>query len=96
MIASLPLETKKVLYFTVGTKDELFYLDKLRNIAHLELHVHTTKETVEGCEFGRVDVNTIVTPANTEWYLCGNPKMVSEAKEKLSQRGFTQVYSEEF
>ena len=96
MITSLAPEMKKVLYFTVAYGNELFYLEKLRTIPNLELHVHTTKEVVDGCEYGRVDVDTISTSEDTEWYLCGNPKMVAEAREKLTQRGFTQVYSEEF
>ncbi len=96
MITSLAPAMKKVLYFTVAYENELFYLEKLRAISNLELHVHTTKEIVDGYEYGRVDVATIHTSENTEWYLCGNPKMVAEAREKLAQRGYTQVYSEEF
>lgn len=96
MIVSLPGTVKKVLYFSVATQAELFYVDKLRNIENLELHIHVTREQVEWFESGRVDVDLIETPLNSEWYLCGNPKMVAEAREKLSKNGFQHIYSEEF
>ena len=38
----------------------------------------------------------ISTSPETEWYLCGNPKMVAEVKEKLKTRGYVKVYSEVF
>jgi ferredoxin-NADP reductase/DMSO/TMAO reductase YedYZ heme-binding membrane subunit/rubredoxin len=96
MILALDPAIQKTLYFTVGTEAELFYLDQLRSIPHLDLHVHTTKEEISGCEYGRVDVDTIIATENAEWYLCGNPRMVAEAREKLQKRGFSAVYSEEF
>ena len=39
MIRSLPQDTKKPLYFTVATEDELFYVDELKNIENLNLHI---------------------------------------------------------
>jgi ferredoxin-NADP reductase/DMSO/TMAO reductase YedYZ heme-binding membrane subunit/rubredoxin len=89
-------QQKMSLYFTVATKAELFYVEKLRHITNLDLHIHTTREEVEWCEFWRVDVTTITATPDTEWYLCGSPKMVEEAKEKLAARGYERVYGEEF
>ena len=96
MILALDVSVKKSLYFTVATRDELFYIENLKNIPNLELHLHTTREEVEWYEFGRVDVDTIEVSPDTEWYLCGNPRMVSEATEKLKKKAFTNIYSEEF
>jgi NAD(P)H-flavin reductase len=96
MIRSLPADMKKTLYFTVATGAELFYLEKLQKIENLDTHIHVTKEEVAGCNFGRVDVDQIHAEDDTEWYLCGNPRMLTEAREKLQKRGFTSVYSEEF
>lgn len=96
MIHSLPSETKKVLYFSVATEAELFYVEQLRAIQNLELHIHVTREDIEWFEQGRVDASQIDWDSNTEWYLCGNPKMVSETIEKLKNRGFEKIYSEEF
>ncbi len=96
MILHVPTGVWKVLYFTVANSEELFYIEKLKSIPNLELHIHTTKEQVEGYEFGRVNVDDIQADENTEWYLCGNPRMVTETKEKLANHGFTSIYSEEF
>jgi ferredoxin-NADP reductase/rubredoxin/DMSO/TMAO reductase YedYZ heme-binding membrane subunit len=84
------------LYFTVGTEAELFYVEKLRALENIDLHIHTTKESVEWYEYWRVDVDSIVATPETEWYLCGNPHMVTEAREKLTKRWFQNIYSEEF
>ena len=88
--------TENSLYFSVSTKDELFYRERLEAIPHLDLNIHVTKEDVDGCKSGRVDTNLIEAAPDTEWYLCGNPRMVTETREKLQKRGFTKVYSEEF
>ncbi|MBX9809616.1 rubredoxin [Candidatus Gracilibacteria bacterium] len=96
MMLSLAPETQKILYFSVATEGELFYIDKLKNIKNLDLHIHITRENIDGYESGRVDVNSIESSPETEWYLCGNPKMVTEAVQKLQQRGFTKIFKEEF
>lgn len=86
MISTLPPDANKALYFSVGTEGELFYREKLRAIPNFDLHIHITREKVEGYEEGRVDIDTIKADDETEWYLCGNPRMISEAKEKLEKR----------
>lgn len=96
MIMQLPSEISKALYFSVATKADLFYAEELRSIPHLELHIHTTRESVEWCELGRVDVDSINADLDTEWYLCGNGKMIIEARDKLTERGFKNIYFEEF
>ena len=96
MILSMDASMPKTLYFSVATEAELFYVDKLKKIDNLDLHIHITREDVSGYETGRVDIDAIEAEKNTEWYLCGNPKMVSEAQEKLKNRWFKKVFSEEF
>lgn len=96
MILSLPLEVEKSLYFSVATQKELFYVDKLRAIKNLNLHIHVTREEWDWYKKWRVDVDTIETSPESEWYLCGSPKMVTEAVEKLRAKWFEKVYSEEF
>jgi ferredoxin-NADP reductase/DMSO/TMAO reductase YedYZ heme-binding membrane subunit/rubredoxin len=96
MISSLSEDAKKSLYFSVSTESELFYTDKLHSISNLDLHIHTTRQKVEWYKEGRIDIDNIEAGPDTEWYLCGNPRMVSEAREKLTKRGFTKTYSEEF
>lgn len=96
MILSLPEGIQKSLYFSVATEQELFYGEKLKAIKSLDLHIHITREDIEGYEKGRVDISSLEASPETEWYLCGNPKMVADAREKLQERGFEKVYFEEF
>jgi ferredoxin-NADP reductase len=96
MITHCPPETQKSLYFTVATAAELFYVEQLKQIHDLDLHIHVTRERVDGYLQGRVDVDAITATPDTEWYLCGNPRMVREATTKLMARGYAKLYSEEF
>ncbi len=96
MIRALPEWVNKSLYFTVATCTELFYVDELKSIQGLDLHIHTTKEQTPDCNYGRVDVDNIIATPDTEWYLCGSPRMVEEATTKLQARGYEKIYSEEF
>ncbi len=96
MILHAPPETKISLYFSVSTLDELFYVKELQAIKWLNLHIHVTREVNEWFETGRIDVSTIPATSETEWYLCGNPRMIEESREKLLSRWFQNIYSEEF
>lgn len=78
MIRSLGPEIEKSLYFSVAHMNDLFYAEELRKIKNLDLHIHITRESVDGYETGRVDMDSIVAPHDTEWYFCGNPAMISE------------------
>ena len=96
MIRMLDEWVKKSLYFSVATTSELFYIDKLKQIRNLDLHIHVTREEVEWYEKWRVNIWGIDATKETEWYLCWNPNMIIDVKNKLQERGFHKVYSEEF
>ncbi len=96
MMSSIDTDVKKVLYFSVATKAELFYVEKLKQINNLDLHIRITREDIVWYESGRIDMDTIQAPENSEWYLCGNPKMIQEAQEKIRNRWFEKVFAEEF
>ncbi len=95
MLTKIPEKHKK-LYFSVSTKDELFYEDEIRSLENLESHIHITRKDTEGYASGRIDIQNIATPIDTEWYLCGNPKMIEESKKILKSRGFKYIFTEEF
>jgi hypothetical protein len=38
---------KKSLYFSVSKKEDLFYVDNLKSIKNLDLHIHVTRENIE-------------------------------------------------
>jgi NAD(P)H-flavin reductase len=85
------------LYFSVSKKEDLFYEERLKALKNVEVFIHLTQEKAPGYQEGRININNITTSSlDGEWYLCGNPKMVQEAKEKLRERGYTMIRSEEF
>ncbi len=96
MISNTPENVSKKLYFWVATASDLFYLDNLRKFKNLEIKSCTSKEEVEGCHFGRIDLSSDNFEANTEFYICGNPWVVTATRKVLADKWFTQVYSEEF
>ncbi len=96
MIRTLPENIQKSLHFSVSTQSDLFYVEELRAIKNLNLHIYVSREEVVGCNFGRINIDAIEAPLETEWYLCGNPKMVPESIEKLTHRGYTQIHTEVF
>jgi hypothetical protein len=46
MILSLDPSINKKLYFSVAKEAELFYVDKLKQIDNLDLHIHITRENI--------------------------------------------------
>jgi ferredoxin-NADP reductase/rubredoxin/DMSO/TMAO reductase YedYZ heme-binding membrane subunit len=96
MLQCIPEWVRKSLYFSVATENELFYVDKLKDIHWLDLHIHISREKVDWFAEWRIDINLIDAEKNTEWYICWNPNLLSEARSKLNSRGFDKVYFEEF
>jgi ferredoxin-NADP reductase len=90
------LQSSTQLYFSVAKRDDLFYVDEIRSLKHVESHIHLTREAGEGFSHGRIDVRSIEATNDTEWYLCGNPSLIKESKHILQHRGFTKIYTEEF
>lgn len=76
----------KKLYFSVSHKSDLFYVDRIQNIANLQSHIHVSREEVEGCEPGRIDLTAESFPETTEFYICGNPAVVTAFAETLQSR----------
>ncbi len=87
---------QKELYFSVSHKSDLFYVDRIKNIANLSSHIHVSREEVEGCEPGRIDVSAVSFPENTEFYLCWNPAVVTSFADILQSRGYTHIYTEKY
>ncbi len=96
MIKHLPKDEKTSLYFSVATEKELFYTERLKAFKNVDLHIHVTREKIDGHNEGRVDIANIEASPETEWYLCGNPKMIAETKEILKKRWFQSIFAEEF
>lgn len=94
-LASAPLR-KKILYIGAQTEKDLFYIDKLARIPNLEIHVYLSRENNPKYENGRVNVHTFTYPADTEFYICGNPALISESEQVLREKGYSHIYYESF
>ena len=94
-MANMTTSDKK-LYFSVSHKSDLFYIDRIQNIANLESHIHVSREEVEGCEPGRIDLTAASFPENTEFYICWNPAVVTAFAETLQSRWYQKIYTEKY
>lgn len=89
-------KTNKKLYFSVSYKADLFYVDRIKNIANLESHIHVSREWAEGCEAWRIDIETISFSKDTEFYICGNPSVVTIFADTLQSRWYKYIYTEKY
>jgi ferredoxin-NADP reductase len=95
MLEETPEDTQKTVYFSVSTRDELFYEEILASYENTEILISISRENTPGYLHGRIHLDKDFSP-DTEFYLCGNPTMIREKTEELKQRGYTMVYSEAF
>ena len=89
-------KSQKKLYFSVSYKSDLFYVDRIKNIENLESHIHVSREEVEWCEAGRIDLSKASFPDNAEFYLCGNPTVVNSLVETLQSKWYKNIYTEKY
>lgn len=89
-------KSDKRLYFSVSYKSDLFYIDRINNIANLQSHIHVSREEVEGCEPGRVDLSAESFPPETEFYICWSPVSVMAFTEALKSRWYKNIYTEQY
>lgn len=86
----------KILYFSVSYISDLFYVDRIQKIRNLKSHIHVSRELSENYIFGRINLSWEEFPENTEFYLCGNPKIVSSFAENLQTRWYQNIYTEKY
>ena len=96
MMCALGVDTPKTLYFSVSHLSELFYADRLREIPNLTAHIHITQEVVPGYETGRISLDGLTLPSDTEFYLCGAPGLVATMSSQLATLGYQSVFTEKF
>ena len=93
---------KGTLLFSVPTKEDIFYAERLKNIAGLETHIYLTREEQlseeAGIHFhlGRMDLGNYHFSPETEFYICGAPALVDDSKKYLEAQGYTHIYFEKF
>lgn len=76
----------KIIYFSVSHLSELFYVNEIAELDCDETHIHVSRESLTGCEAGRIDLSKPDFPLETEFYLCGSPVSVTSFQEQLANR----------
>lgn len=81
------------LLWGVRHGEDIFYRDILDGFSHtlpnFSYFICTSQETVEGCLVGRTSAHYIEhfkEFSNADFYLCGNGKMIDQAKELLPEQ----------
>lgn len=87
---------EKTLLFWVTNKDELFYINDIKNIKNLNYKIYLSREQLEWYEFWRIDLSKFDFPRDTEFYICWNPWMMKETTTYLFEKWYKNVYSEKF
>ncbi len=96
MIIHNTYSPESILLWWVSKQEEFCYLDQLRAIKNLRLELFVSQEEVAWYHHGRVDASTLDLPLTTEFYLCGNPAMVTGQIKLLKEKWYQNIYSEVF
>ena len=88
--------TEKDLFFSVPTKKDLFYEDRIKKIHGLWYKIYITQETIPGYDSGRIDLIKQSFTPTTEFYICWNPDAVDDMVWKLTFLGYKRIYTEKY
>ena len=88
--------SQKRFFFSVSYAKDLFYLEEIKNLNIPETHISISREEVEGFEYGRINIDHIDFPAETEFYICWVPLMVKESLTNLRARGYKNIFVEAY
>lgn len=87
------IETPLLFLFGVRTASDVFYIDELDHIKaaypRFDYRIYLSQDDAENTVRGRVTdfiTKEQIAPYG-EFYLCGSPAMVKDAREKLEQSG---------
>jgi ferredoxin-NADP reductase/DMSO/TMAO reductase YedYZ heme-binding membrane subunit len=100
MIKNTPESVKKIVYFWVREKKDIFYKKLLESFKNTEVNVLLShkNETVNGQFPGRITEFVHKVTIDSEVYLCWNPIMVQEVTQILKEQWHPEkeIYSEWF
>lgn len=98
MIEALPEDAEKLLVFWVRTEEDLFYIEKLQTFKNLELRICVSRPNQGNTKWERVTDQIHDIHKDDEVYICGNPDMVHQVRDTLTQDGHTtnSIYHEDF
>ncbi len=101
MIKNMPEKIEKALFFGVRSEENLFLKSELENIKGLSLFLTLSRPSDfwKGLK-GRVTDHLLDKkfPKGTEFYICGNPRMVDSVQELLIKKGVSEkkIFLEHF
>ncbi len=84
------------LFFSVQTRKDLFFLDRISNVKNLNKHIYLSREETEEYNYWRIDLTKFDFDKETEFYICWNPWVVNSSKEYLINAWYKNIYSEKF
>jgi len=88
--------TEKDLFFSVPTKKDLFYEDRIKKIHGLWYKIHITQETIPGYDSGRINFIKQNFAPTTEFYICWSPDAVDAMVWDLTILGYKRIYTEKY
>ena len=89
-------EAKKRFFFSVSYGKDLFYVEQIKALNIPETHISVSREEVPWYEQGRIQIDDIDFPLETEFYICGVPLMVKDFMTKLRARGYSNIFVEAY
>lgn len=88
--------SQKRFFFSVSYARDLFYVEDIKRLNIPETHISTSREEVDGFEYGRITIDRYVFPSETEFYICWVPAMVKDFLVKLKAKGYMQIFVEAY
>ncbi len=88
--------TKKQLLFSVSTKKDLFYEERIKKIHGLNYEIHLSQESLPWYTTWRIDISTMLFDPATEFYVCWKPEVIDDIIKKLTHLWYMHVYFERF
>ena len=86
--------TEKQLFFSVSTKKDLFYEERIKKIHGLGHEIHISQESIPWYATGRIDITKTYFDPATEFYVCWRPEIIDNIIENLTFLWFKRIYSE--
>lgn len=101
MISELDKEGSQTsLFFWVRNIEDIFYEENLKKLKNLDYKIYCSALNEEWVNWNlikwRINMDDFDFPLNTDFYICGNPEMTKFSITKLKEKGYTNIYFEQF
>lgn len=89
-------ESEKILYFWIRKQSDIFYLEELRRIPNLTLHIFLSREETDSYIFWRIEYNKIKYEKDDEIYMCWSPWLLEDLQTEFQKQGKDNIFLEKF